>query len=473
MDEARADRIRRAFADGPHKGRLLAYGVLLAALLLYVGVTIVRGTGAAAGPAAPAPAGEAVPRGIREPLARVDPARLADVRDGSELLRAVLERDAAAHLLEQAGRLVHGDLEQLGLRDVPRAELLAGPTAHRGQPCTVIGTLAWQEELQDDVLGFCVQGEVRDAQDEPWNFLVLAPLVDVRRGEVVRLSGFFLKHWDLLRPDGSRSSGPLLVGAEMLRSAFRIEPVTELPPGFLARVRDFDLRDASLPIESPELFQLLSFVQNTPAETLFRGQPAPPEVRPDLLLRDTDEWRGEPVRISGTLLLSRQIPLGPLGENPLGVPFIWELWLSSYQGTARVLSLEIPSGLRDGQDIVDADGIYFRRCTYENAQDLPHSAAVVVAKRLQRYVPQPNTWLPVAIRVVVGLVAAGAVLFALVARSDRKAAAAARQARIGRKKKLAALSGRLHGDTPGPEDGGDLATPAPPRPAVDGNRPAT
>jgi hypothetical protein len=466
MDEQRVDRIRKAFDDSPHRRRLIAYGVLFAALLVYVGLSIFEGAATPAGPTEPALEDEAVPAGIREPLARVDPARLAGVRDGTELERAVLEREAAVHLLEQAGRLVYGDLEQLGVRAAPREELLADPAAHRGQPVSVTGTLQWQEEVQDDVLGFCVQGEVRDAQDQPWNFLVLAQLVDVRQGEVVRVAGFFLKHWDLLRPDGTRSSGPLVVGEEALRSAFRIEPVTELPPDFFVRVRDFDLADASQPVESPEFYELLSYVQNTPAATLFENADPPPEVRAEILVRDTGEWRGEPVRVSGTLLLAREVPLGPRGENPLGVPFIWELWLSSYQGTSRVLSLEAPEGLTEMRDIVDADGLYFRRYAYENTRDQPHAAAVVVAKRLQRYVRPENTWLPTAVRVVVGLVAGGAVLFVFIARADKRSAAAARQASIGRKKKLAARPGLLHPGKPA-----DAPPPAPPAPAGDGGPP--
>ncbi|MBM3986194.1 MAG: hypothetical protein FJ296_11000, partial [Planctomycetes bacterium] len=467
MDQDRVERIQRAFGDNPHKRRLIVYAVFFVLLLAWVGVSIFRAAQVSEGPEV-APPDEAVPRGIRETLARVDPARLAGVRDGSELERAVLERDAAAHLLEQAGKLVWGDLEQLGLQPADRDALEADPAAFRGRPLWVIGTLQWQEPLQDDVLGACVQGELRDQQDRPWNFLSLAQLQDVRTGEVARASGFFLKHWDLLRPDGSRSSGPLLVCEEVLRSAFRIAPVTELDPDLFLRVRDFDLQDASQPLESPEFFQLLSYVQSAPPGVLFAERDPPPEIRPDALMRDTGEWRGEPVRVSGRLLLAREIPLGPRGENPLGVPVAWDLWLSSYQGVSRVISLQPPEGLEELRDIVDADGLYFRRYAYENTRDMPRMAAVVVASRLQRFVPPENQWLPTAIRIMVGLAAGGAVLFFLLARSDRKAAALARQASIARKKKLVARPGLLHplrGAGEGP------ATPPGAGPPADGGAP--
>ncbi len=443
MDQDRVQRIQRAFRDNPHPRRLVACAIGFLALLIYVGVSIFKTTGAPelSGVAQP---DEAEPRGIRETLARVDPARLAGVRDASELERAVLERDAAAHLLDQAGRLVWGDLEQLGLQPADREALQADPASHRGRPLWVIGTLHWQEELQDDVLGLCVQGELRDQHDRPWNFLSLTQLADVRTGEVVRASGFFLKSWNLLRPDGTRSAGPLLVCEEILRSAFRIEPVTELTADLFLRVRDFDLQDASQPLESPEFFQLLSYVQATPPELLFSERDPPAEIRPDALLRDTGAWRGETVRVSGRLLLVREIPLGPRGENPLGVPAIWDLWLTSNHGVSRVLSLQRPDGLEELRDIVDADGVYFRRYAYENSRDLPRMAAVVVARRLQRFVPPENVWLPAAIRIVVGLAVGGALVLLLVARSDSKAAALARQASIARKKKLVARPGLLH-----------------------------
>jgi len=462
-DPNRVQRIQRSFGDNPHKRRLAVYGVFFVLLLGYVGTTLFR---AAQAPAATseAPPDEAEPRGIRETLARVDPARLAGVRDGSELERVTLERDAAAHLLDQAGKLVYGDLEQLGLAPAVREALEADPAAHRGRPYWVIGTLQWQEELQDDVLGFCVRGELRDELDRPWNFLSLTQLEDVRQGDVVRVSGFFLKHWDLQRPDGSRSRGPLLVAEEVLRSAFRLEPVTELPDDLFLRVRDYDLADASQPLESLEFYQLLSYVQHTPPERLFEGADPPPEVRPELLMRDTAAWRGEPVRVSGKLLVAREIPLGPRGENPLGVPVVWDLWLSSYQGTSRVLSLQPPTGLTVLEDIVDADGLYFRRYAYENSRDLPRMAAVVLASRLTRYVPPENEWLPVAMRVMAGMAVLAAVVFFLVARSDSKAAAAARQATIARKKKQVARPGLLH-----PPRAQDAAAPgAAPAPPADG-----
>lgn len=441
-DADRAERIRRSFQDNPHRRRLIVYAIFFVALLGYVGARLFE-AGTRVETAVEAPPDEAEPRGRREILARVDPALLAGVRDGTELERVTLEREAAAHLLSQAGRLVWGDLEELGLAPAEREALEADPAAHRGRPLWVIGTLQWQEELEDEVLGFCVRGELRDAQDRPWNFLSVTQLEDVRQGEVVRVSGFFLKLWDLQRPDGSRSQGPLLVAEEVLRSAFRIDPVTELDRDALLRVRDFDLADASQPLESPELFQLLSFVRHVPAERLFAGADPPPEIRPETLMRDTAEWRGETVRVSGRLLLAREIPLGPRGENPLGVPTVWDLWLTSYQGTSRVLSLQPPAGLAEMQDIVDADGLYFRRYAYENSRDVPRMAAVVVAARLTRYVPPENRWLPMAMRIMAGMAVAALGIFMWVARVDRKAAQVARQAAIARKKKLAARPGLL------------------------------
>ena len=69
-----------------------------------------------------------------EPLARVDPARLTSVRDDTDTARAVLEPGPLQHLIDQASKLVYGDMARLGVQAVPRAELLADSAARRGDP---------------------------------------------------------------------------------------------------------------------------------------------------------------------------------------------------------------------------------------------------------------------------------------------------------------------------------------------------
>ena len=450
------DRIRRAAlaADGTnYRRRMIAYAGTVALILGFLAWQASR----------PAPAPAALedvaapdePRGVRESLAKVDPSLLAGVRDGTEVERALLEPGPTAHLVEQAGRLVYGDLEQMGLQAVPRAELVADPAAWRGRPVTVLGTLRALETV-DDAAGTTRRGTLQDEHGEAWIFIVLSEPADVRPGDVVRVSGFFFKLHDYLAPDNSLVSGPLVVGQELLRSAWRIEPVTELSPELLARVRDTSLADASLPLESPEFYSLLSFVENAPDEALLGPDGRLQEVRASDLLQNSLIWRGRPVRVSGLLLAAEEVPLGLRGENPLGRPFIWNLWLSSYAGVCRVLSLEKPEGIEVRRDIVDADGVYFRRYSYENTKDQPRTAAVVVARHVHRYDPPKDTFTPLLVKAGIALVAVLGGLLWMAGRRDRLSGAMERQKRIERQKKLTRLPGRLTQgrDAPPPEQDG-------------------
>jgi hypothetical protein len=391
-------------------------------------------------------------------LAKVDPDLLSGVRDGTRDDRALLENVPLDHLLAQAGLLVYGDLEQLGLQRGDWMELTSGAEQRRGDALYVIGTLKWLEPLRDS-RGYRVRAEIEDEDGRSWNAIFVTEPYELNPGDVVKAAGFFLKHYDMLRPDRSTSSGPLLVGEEMLRSAFRIDPVTTLRDDLFLRVRDRNLTDASRPIDTPEFYELLSYVTNVPEDVLFPPGLDLREIPALSLLSNTDHYRGETMRVSGLLAYAQKVPLGPRGENPLGVPFVWKLWLSSTRGISLVITFESAEDFIARRDVIDADGIYFRRYGYENQRGNAQMAAVLLARRIERYVHPGNPISPMVIWSIVGVIAAGGVALWLGARSDRASESIARQKRVARQKKLAALPGRLGG--PGPEK-----RPSPPGPAA-------
>jgi hypothetical protein len=441
-------------ATAAHAGRrLVFYTVAVAALIVYWIVW-----GGSMQPPGPPPAPAAPPDEREdEPLARVDPERLADVRDTTRAERALLEPEATDHLLDQAARLLWGDLEQLGLRRGDREELVESGADHRGEPVEALGTLAWFERLPPGPFAFAVRGEVVDEQAGSWNFLVVNQPLDLVPGDFVRLAGFFLKHYDMPRPDRSTSSGPLVVANELLRSLPRIEPVTELRPDLFARVHDQGLGESSRPLEGPEFYEALSYVRHAPEEEFFPPGVDLVEYRSSDLRDHSEEFRGRLVRVSGTLGHAERVPLGPRGENPLGIPFIWKLWLISPWGPALVYTFDEPEGIRLGQDIADADGLYYRRYSYENQRGQAQIAAVVLARRVTRFEVQPNVWLPVVFKITIGIVVIVCLLLYLGNRRDRQEEQAARRKRMERQKRRAGGPGEGAPPAAGPPPAGTRA----------------
>ncbi len=386
------------------------------------------------------------------PAAEIDPAILARVKDGTPAERAYLERPAQVHLLEEAGKLAYGDLEQLGLRTGDWDELEHAPGNHRGTPFSVLGRLEWLEADEVDRLVH-YRGQLRDDDDRPWAFQVLVEPWNVEVGDVVRVQGFFLKQYDALQPDGTLLTAPLLVGEELLASAWRIDPVTSLPRGVFDDVHDRDLAQASRPLDSLAFYELLSYVANTADVTADPEREPPEETQPHLLLNNPDYWRGRSVALTGVLLYMKQAPLGVRGENPLGTPFVWQLWVSDTRsgdaGTMLVLTLEKPD-VAEG-DIVDVDGIFFRRWSFENKANRPRMVAVVPARSVVTFTPAGDAITPVLVRVIVGLVALIVGLVVVGSVRERRSAARARGSRLARKRRLVGAQATPKGDA-GPAD---------------------
>lgn len=414
------------------------------------------------------------------PLAAVDVAQLAGVRDGTAGERTLLEQEPLRHLLLQAGRLVYGDLQSLGVIEADYAALLADSAAWRGRPLSVIGRLQWFE--RETLFDYRqLRGEILDAQGRSWSFIALSEPYEMAHGDVVRASGFYFKQHDQVRPDGGQLSAPLLVCDELLRSAFRMAPVTALAPDALEAVRDATLGDASRPLDSPEFWTLLSYVHNTPVDQLFPpGEPLIERQPPELLKRPW-AFRGQPMRLTGVAYYLTEAPLGLKGENPLGMPFGWHLWVSDNRagqaGTVLAILTERPEGVEEGQ-IVEVDGLFFRRWSFENKRNQPHMASVIVAKRVLPFEPEADTLTPVLVKIVIGVVGALVLAILFGQLREQRAGLAARSRRMTRHKHNVARPGLLGGPAPAPPTAAehanarDESAPEPP-PASGGTAPSS
>jgi len=367
------------------------------------------------------------------PLASVDVSLLAGVRDGTAAERSKIEPDARRHLMQQAGRLVFGDLDKLGLQQGDWDTLVQGDSGRRGDAVWTHGTIAWWQT--DMIDGYEeIRGEVVDEAGPSWAFLAVTDPFDLNEGDVVKLAGFYFKAHELLRPDGSLITAPLIVADEVLRSAFRIDPVTVLRPEALAGVRDYNLAQASRALDSPAFYELLSFVANADHDEVLPPEQLT-EVMPSELLTAPDLWRGKPVSLIGVLYFKTEAALGPRGENPLGIPFGWNLWVSDNRsgeaGTMLVISLDEPVEVEE-QQIVTIEGRFFRRFAFENKANRPRMAAVIMARNIQTFVAEEDTLTPLLMNIIVGMVSLIVLAIVVGQWRERRALVVAREQRMRR-----------------------------------------
>ena len=238
-----------------------------------------------------------------------------------------------------------------------------------------------------------------------------------------------------------------MIGEELLPSAFRLDPVTEIAPEMFRGVRDYDMEQASRPLDSLPFFQLLSYVANTPADEIFGPAEEREPMYASVLLKEQDEWRGKPVTVRGNLLHVQRSLLGPSGENPLGVPYVWDLWLLNRNGgPTHVVMLEEPVGLVGNRDmLVDVDGLFFRKQLYENANNQAMVASVLIGARAREFIIPEDEITPWIQRIVLGMGLLLLTLIVVAQLREGRLMARARVRSVARKKKLIALPGTLQG----------------------------
>ena len=150
--------------------------------------------------------------------------------------------------------------------------------------------------------------------------------------------------------------------------------------------------------------------------------------------------------LTGVLYFKTEAPLGPRGENPLGVPFGWNLWVSDNRagaaGTMLVVSLDEPTNVTERQ-IVTIKGRFYRRFAFENKANSPRMAAVIIASEIEPLIPEENALTPLLLNIIlvmVGLVAA----FIMVGQwREQRAMALARTQRMRRHRVNVARPGML------------------------------
>ncbi len=146
------------------------------------------------------------------------------------------------------------------------------------------------------------------------------------------------------------------------------------------------------------------------------------------LIEHPEEYRGQPVTLSGHLIRLVTYPAGP---NDEGIDTLYEAWLvtdDSQQHPSTVICTEIPEGMPIGEELIDGvsvTGYFFKLRTYPSRDRKTRFAPMILA-RTMTWRPPPDArfgWALSPLQLYVGVaavvVAVSAVLF-LSARRRRR-----------------------------------------------------
>ncbi|MBU0755958.1 MAG: hypothetical protein KJ645_12515 [Planctomycetes bacterium] len=380
-----------------------------------------------------------VPAGKRQPGANIDFELLKEVRDDEIAERVVKEKEPFLHLVQQAARLVYGDMELLGLTRAVPEEIKADPAAHRGHPYEVIGTLSWLEEITDhDPALF--RGFITTPDGEICYFTVLNHSYGIALGDVVKLQGFFFKIFSFNLPgDEERVSDAIfLIGKRLIPSFFEMAPVHELDMGLLDNIRDYDILDmAKPPFEEKAFYHMLSYVSNLSEEE--RASLKYQEIIPPDILRKPFLFRGQPIQTLGEIVVPpMERDLGPKGENPLGIKRCYHGVLLNYSGGkfgfVYFLTLNKPDWMVN-KDLVYLRGIFLQNYAYRTQNENLQPAPLVVVTEFEKFVlPKDNTIAQISMVILAGTIVLS-LFFLFQIFKDRKYNRDYRDKFIARKKK--------------------------------------
>lgn len=333
---------------------------------------------------------------IRKPGANVDFEKLTDIRDQDIAQRVVKETEPYHHLVQQAARLVYGDMELLGVQSADRDKLLAEPQAHRGKPFEIKGNLNWFEKttFNENPL---YRGYLTARDGHVYYFTVLNMPTEIKVNDVVKLQGFFFKLYSFNAPENDTriDNAVFLIGKQLIPSFFQMDPVLALDMELLNSLYDYDILDMAKYFEEKHLYHMLSYVQNLDEEeraAIDYGE----EVLPPVILAKPDMFRGKPVKILGEIVLMPQEKvLGPDGENPIGQKRCFHGVLLNYRGGKSgfcyFISLEKPKWLTKNS-LVYLKGFFFRNYAYRTQNENLQPAPIIIATGFDKFeLPEDNT----------------------------------------------------------------------------------
>lgn len=379
-----------------------------------------------------------VPSTMRVPGAKIDPEQLKEVRDTELAERVVKEKDAYLHMIQQAARLVYGDMELLGVQVLDFEAVRNDPASFRGQPFEIKGELNWLEEITENDARIH-RGYLTTPQGDICYFTTLSVDDTLALGDVVKLQGFFFKIFSFNPPgeEARVNDAVFLIGKHLIPSFYKMEPVHALDMNLLERLYDYDILDMCKPFEEKQLYHMLSYVSNLDEEKLKSIQYQ--EAIPPEILRKAGNYRGQPVQILGEIvLLPVERNLGPEGENPLDIKRCYHGILLNYRGGkfgfCYFMTLEKPDWM-EKRDLVYLRGYFFRNYAYRTQNENLQPAPLIIATEFEKFeMPEDNTIKYISIAILAGTIFLSLFFLFQIFR-DRKHNREFREKFIARKKK--------------------------------------
>ena len=203
------------------------------------------------------------PDTFRLPGAKVDFNILESVRDQEMAEQVVKEKEPYLHLIQQASRLVYGDMDLLGVQTAVPEKILEDPAACRGKPYEIKGNLQWYEKITD--LDFeLYRGYLTSYDGDYFYFTVRDMEENIAIGDIVKLQGFFFKRYSFnLSGEEERVKDAIfLIGKRLIPSFYEMPVVRALDMSLLDTLYDYELVDMMKEFDEKPLYHMLSFVKN-------------------------------------------------------------------------------------------------------------------------------------------------------------------------------------------------------------------
>lgn len=388
------------------------------------------------------------------PVPELDAEIMARARDGKRAERLVTDVEPLKHLLEKSLSVTPAVAHKLGMvtKPVPISRLRNDPGRYRGNYLWYKGQLEYLSHPQvgHPVPGYdYYEGRLRTADNEPVLFAFSVPPATMpKTGDWVRMEGFFLKLRDAHFP-APLDQAPMLVGPELFAAFADWEPVEQLDPSVLARVRDGrwngdhfeddeDMGKLLSESQDEPLWHLASFVMRESKGLSKADWPRiPPFVQREQFEEcRTDEFeKGRQVRLLGTFVGGRILPAK---VNPLGIESWSEVWVQVRDLGGKTIPIWIPGRIDQSWKRnmpVTCFAWFFKRYTYTSMTGDVRWTPLFLAANLDHFSLSQDSLSNSITLSFAGLIGAVGFIFFLMAWRDRRQRQRHEDQMVGRRQK--------------------------------------
>lgn len=351
-------------------------------------------------------------------------------RDATAEERVILETPALEQALATARRIGPDHFEPMGGRRLTpevAAELVADPSAHRGDLLRAYGTIEAIDAF--DAGGEATahyRGRMRlEGGGAVWFAALMLPDDWGEVGQFVRLDGLFVELYRGQGKGGAWIDAPLIAGKRLVRAYPELGPLPELEPMVFAGVEDDSLQGISPQLFEP-FWQLLAHARDLPPDAIdWEAAPLLDAATLQEVYRNGDAARAQPFRIPPCQVIAVWHEAQP--ENPARIGRLVKGWASNgdwVRGEAKLIQFVAPLDTTElrRRDWFTGTGFFLKNQAYE-ADKIPVAIApYFVLHSLEPYVqPEAPSLAPLFAAIGIGMLALFVLIFVALMRDRRKA----------------------------------------------------